>query len=118
MSTPESLTKRKINAILKKHEDGIYYYMPVPAGYGKQTVDYLGCFRGHFFAIEAKAPGKKPTPRQEGVLDHVRAAGGRTFEIDGTEKGLRDLEAWLDHIASWPGPLEAQLHELEAARAQ
>ena len=28
-------------------------------------MDFLGCYRGRFFAIETKAPGKKPTLRQD-----------------------------------------------------
>lgn len=72
----------------------MYYYMPVPYGYGNQTVDFLGCHKGRFFAIEAKAPGKEPTPRQERTLNQVFLARGAVFTVDGPD-GLTYLQAWL-----------------------
>jgi penicillin-binding protein-related factor A (putative recombinase) len=71
--------------------------MPVPSGYGATTVDYLCCYRGHFFAIEAKAPGKVPTPRQDYVLEQIRLAGGSTFVIAG-EADLDGLIVLLDDL--------------------
>lgn len=70
--------------------------MPVPYGYGPTTLDYLGCIRGKFFAIEAKAPGKKPTPLQINTIERIRAAGGRTFVIDGVScDDYAELERFL-----------------------
>jgi hypothetical protein len=80
--TPEARTKQKINKLLDSYDGRIYKYMPVPGGYGKTTIDYLLCFDGLFIGIEAKAPGEKPTPRQNDVLADIRAAGGSTFVID------------------------------------
>jgi len=68
--------------------------MVVPFGFGATTVDFLGCYRGAFFAIEAKAPGGKLTARQEDVLDRVVQAGGTVFVIVGDD-GLDALERWL-----------------------
>jgi hypothetical protein len=92
MSTPEGKTKARIKKVLDKHKGSMYVYMPVPGGFGSPTLDYLGCFHGLFFAIEAKAPGKVPTPRQEGTLDTMRAANARVFVIDGDTS---ELERWL-----------------------
>jgi penicillin-binding protein-related factor A (putative recombinase) len=39
--------------------------MPVPSGYGESTLDYIGCYKARFFAIETKKPGGKLTPRQQ-----------------------------------------------------
>lgn len=95
MATPEAKIKNRITPILRKRMDrGLWYYMPVPYGYGRSTVDYLCCYKGRFFVIEAKAPGEEPTPRQEGELEDVRAAGGKTFVIDGYESTM-ELETWL-----------------------
>ena len=95
MATPEGKIKTKIKKLLKTYEDqGIYYEMPVPSGYGKSGLDFYGCFRGHFFAIEAKAPGKKPTKLQEDTIARIREAGGAVFVIDG-DYGLRKLDAVL-----------------------
>jgi penicillin-binding protein-related factor A (putative recombinase) len=66
--------------------------MPVQGGYGQSTLDYIGCHNGRFFSIETKAPGKKPTDRQNMIIDQMNAAGGKTFVIDGD---LEELEEWL-----------------------
>jgi hypothetical protein len=91
--TPEHKTKRVISKLLSKHK--VYSYMPVPYGYGPTTLDYLGCIRGKFFAIEAKAPGKKPTPLQVNTIERIRAAGGVAFVIDGVDC---DDYAALEHF--------------------
>lgn len=98
--TPEGKVKKKINELLDKYRPSIYYYMPVPNGYGKPTIDYLGCFHGLAFGIEAKRPGKAPTARQDGTLKDITAAGGKVFVIDGD---TAELEAWLERV-------DARLH--------
>jgi hypothetical protein len=95
-TTPEGRIKFKINKLLRSYEN-LYYFMPVPSGYGATTVDYLCCYRGHFFGIEAKAPGKVPTPRQDYVLEQIRLAGGSTFVIAG-EADLDGLIVLLDDL--------------------
>jgi hypothetical protein len=83
--TPEGRIKKKIRDVLDRYKGRIYVYMPVPSGYGKATVDYLICFNGLFVVIEAKKLHGKPTSRQDGVLDDVRAARGVTFVINDDE---------------------------------
>lgn len=75
----------------------MYTYWPVPSGYGRATVDVIGCYRGQFFAIEVKAEGKKPTLRQTGELQSIGRAMGKTFVIAG-ESGLEELKEWLDIV--------------------
>ena len=65
-TTPEGKVKDQIKSVLNKF--GIYYFMPVQNGMGKPGLDFYCCYRGKFIAIEAKAPGKKPTPRQLNTL--------------------------------------------------
>lgn len=72
--TPESKLKRDLKVYLTAI--GAYYYMPVPTGFGTRTVDFLGCWRGRFFAIETKSPGRQATPSQARTLEAVREAGG------------------------------------------
>lgn len=73
---PEKKTKDAIRALLK--EIGAWYYMPVPVGYGRSTVDFIGIYRGRGFVVEAKrADGKGVvTPAQSREIEDVRAAGG------------------------------------------
>lgn len=97
--TPEGLTKKKIRKVLDKYRnDGIYTFMPVPGGFGESTLDYLGFFIGRGYAIEAKAPGKKPTPRQERIIEAIRASGTPVFVIDGVNGELEKLDAWLEEV--------------------
>jgi hypothetical protein len=72
--TPEGAVKKEIKEALKAH--GAYFFMPVPTGLGKRTVDFLVCFNGRFLAIEAKAPGKTATALQRKTLREISAAGG------------------------------------------
>lgn len=90
-NTPEGNVKRKVSGLLKA-TPGVYYHMPVPGGYGDSTLDYIGCYLGRFFAVETKAPGKKPTPRQLQTIAAIERSGGKVFVIDGD---LSELEDWL-----------------------
>lgn len=90
-TTPEGKVKAKVSALLKA-TPGVYYYMPVPGGYGGSTLDYVACYNKLFFAIETKAPGKKPTDRQKQIIAQIKAAGGAVFVIDGD---TLELEKWL-----------------------
>jgi hypothetical protein len=90
--TPEGKVKRAVSALLKKYPD-LYYEMPVPGGYGKSGLDYFGCYRGKFFSIETKAPGNKPTARQDQTIKLIEAANGVVFVIDGDTTALKN---WLD----------------------
>jgi hypothetical protein len=94
--TPEGLTKKKIKLVLDKYKNyGIYKFMAVPYGYGQSTLDYLGFFFGRGYAIEAKAPGEVPTPRQERIIEAIQASGTPVFVIDGVNGELEKLDAWL-----------------------
>jgi hypothetical protein len=95
--TPEGATKAKIDKVLKNYPGDVYYHKPVMNGMGVPTLDYVGCACGKFFAIEAKAPGKKPTARQEITMADMRAAGAKVFFCDGD---TTELEQWLDKC--WP----------------
>jgi len=93
--TPEGRIKQRVSALLKSY-NGMYYYMPVPSGYGESTLDYIGCFKGKFFSVETKAPGKKPTSRQMQTKAAMERAGGVVFIIDSED--VSALKNWLDSI--------------------
>lgn len=90
--TPEGKIKALINKVLNKHK--AWSFMPVPTGFQAKNIDYIVCCKGWFIAIEAKAPGKQPTSRQDYVLKLIREAGGLTFVID-SEKGVKELDEAL-----------------------
>ena len=89
--TPQGRVKAKVKAVLKKYP--LHAFWPVQSGYGAPTLDCLGCHHGLYFAIETKAPGKKPTPRQVITIKQMRDAGATVFVIDGD---CAALEAWLE----------------------
>ena len=93
--TPEGKVKTKIRKVLAKYADRVYYVMNVPYGWGTSTVDYLGCADGRFFAIEAKREGGVPTARQEGILEDIERALGKTFVIS-DDASLAELDRWLN----------------------
>lgn len=95
MSTPEGKVKNLVKQVLKKH--GVYWHCPVQNGMGAPSLDFICCFQGHFFAVETKAPSKKPTPRQLLTIAEIEAAGGKVFVIDGD---TTELEDWLLEVSS------------------
>jgi hypothetical protein len=108
MSTPEGKVKKLIRERLEKYE--IYtaskagafpggstgwYYCPMQTAMGISGIpDFLGHYKGIFWAIEAKAPGKKPTGFQALQLGAIKASGGAQFVVDG-EVSLEEFENWL-----------------------
>lgn len=95
--TPEGKVKELIKkAMLPYRQFGeLYAHWPVPNGLGESTLDCIGCYRGHYFAIEAKAPGKKPTARQMQTIAKMRDAGAAVFVIECADD-LLPLLRWLD----------------------
>lgn len=83
-ATPEGRVKAMVKRDLDKLAK-LYRFMPVQNGMGKPGLDYYLCAGGWFIAIETKAPGKKPTPRQETTIAEIEAAHGLVFVVDGPE---------------------------------
>jgi hypothetical protein len=105
--TPEGKTKKLIYALLAKYDiqpatkagtftkaAGWWY----PAVQGMMSVrgvpDVVGQYKGRFFAIEAKALGKKPTGFQALQIAAIALSGGAVFVVDG-EESLHLFEMWL-----------------------
>lgn len=86
MKTPEGKLKDQVKAFLRGRgvaslsapvENAVgYYHMYVPSGYGDPTLDFTGCYKGRFFAIETKAEGKKITARQALITRRIQESGG------------------------------------------
>ena len=93
MLTPEARVKRAIINVLERAK--AYYFMPVQTGMGKRTLDFLVCYKGYFFGIEAKAAGGKPTALQEKTMRDIQKAGGETIVIDSEDRVL-ELKHWLE----------------------
>lgn len=95
MTTPEGVVKNKVKKILDAH--GAYYYMPVPGGYGKPSLDFIGSYNGYFFAIETKAAGKHATTRQNATAQDMIRGGAAVFFIEGADSlAFNALDRWFN----------------------
>lgn len=96
MPTPESRVKAKVKKLLASYAD-LYSFMPVPTAYQAASLDWFVCYCRRFIAIETKAPGKKPTPRQQAVIRKIIAAGGEVFVVSNDDE-LLALKLFLDNL--------------------
>lgn len=104
MTTPEGKVKAKVKLSLSKRGADLDQFWPVQNGMGSPALDCIGCYRGFHFEIETKAPGEKPTARQQQTIIKKNRAGSPVFVIDGPE-GIQHLECWLDATALLPHSL-------------
>jgi hypothetical protein len=109
--TPEARVKEKVKKLLKAR--GAWFYMPVQNGMGKVGIpDFIGTYKGLFFAIETKAPNKTPTseeqrwnkatPNQQMRIEEIREAGGMAIVCDDVEQAEHMLDV-LDAIRVFRG---------------
>lgn len=100
--TPEGKVKAKVKAWLK--DRNAYWFCPVQNGMGSPALDFMHVTIPGYpvIAIETKAPGKKPTVRQERTIREIREAGGTVFVIDGD---MTEITRWL---SSQPRPSTTQ----------
>lgn len=112
-STPEGKIKKMVNAVLDEFSEcvdaqasvagliykvhNLYRFWPVPSGFGASSLDCIVTYYGVAIFIETKAPGKKPTERQEFTMAQIKAAKGLLFVIDGPE-GCEQLRRSLSLI--------------------
>jgi hypothetical protein len=107
-ATPENKVKAMVRKVLAEFCDErisvegfsmvkLKQYWPVPSGFGASDLDCILCYYGKYIAIETKAPGEKPTPRQKLTIAETRAAGGAVFVIDG-EAGCHELRVFLQGL--------------------
>lgn len=105
--TPEGKVKDKVKKVLEARgifpasKAGVFpedskgwFFMPSQNGMGVKGIpDIMGHYRGRFFAVETKAPGKKPSGFQALQISSMRQSGAAVFVVDGDNT---EFEAWLD----------------------
>lgn len=97
MTTPEGRIKSKLKRRLKKFDLDLWCYMPVQTMYSAPALDFILCFRGRFISIETKAPGKKPTPRQDSTIMRLLRAGADVFVLR-TDDDIDKFVQYLDGL--------------------
>lgn len=105
--TPENIVKKKIKDLLAAYDiqpaakagtfskaEG-WYYSAVQGPMSVRGIpDFIGHYRGKFFAVEAKAPGKKPTGFQALQIHSINVSGGAVFVVS-NDKSLGVFSDWL-----------------------
>lgn len=94
----EADVKDVVKAVLHSYGDKIWWFMPVPTGYGVQGVpDFIVCLHGMFIAIETKFGSRGLTPNQVKQINKIDAAGGYHMVInEDTMYSLKStLDAWI-----------------------
>lgn len=98
-TTPEGRVKAAIRAFLvsigcrpaggtRPTSVSGWFYFPMQNGMGVVGIpDIVGCYKGRFFAIEVKAPGKKSNVSKNQVLriQEIHEAQGLVFVADGVD---------------------------------
>jgi hypothetical protein len=117
MTTPEGEVKKQIVKLLTKykiysaalagggkHGNGFpedaqgWYNSPVKGAFGVNGIpDFYGSYKGMFWAVEAKAPGKKSSGFQALQIAAIAQSGGFVCVVDG-EESLKIFEAWLEGV--------------------
>lgn len=106
--TPEGRVKDKVKAFLKARgvaslKDELpgavgYYHMYVPHGYGEPALDFTGCYKGRFWALETKANGNVPSAIQKRIMKMHQDALGFSIWGDDADEICRKLGAFFDHV--------------------
>jgi hypothetical protein len=92
--TPEGKVKAEIKKVLAEYE--CWYFMPAMNGYGRSGIpDFVGCYKGTFFAIEAKSANGKLTPNQEREIAAMLATGGRVVVARSAE-AVREMMGLIE----------------------
>jgi hypothetical protein len=94
-TTPEGKVKWAVKKLLAKQ--GVWFFMPVSMGWGKQGIpDFVCCINGKFWGIECKAESKLTTALQDKCIQAIRDAGGGVFIVDGVNGvGMEMLKVFL-----------------------
>ena len=75
-----------------------WFFMPVSNGMGVSGIpDFIGVYKGRFFAVETKVEKKNPTALQQHQINAINLTGGAAFVMRG-EGDLEEIKAWVCKI--------------------
>lgn len=93
----ESDVKDAVKKVLKSYGDKVWWFMPVPHGYGVQGIpDFICSVRGRTVAIETKFGNNGLTPYQVKQMYAITASGAAHMVIN--EGNVQHVQAIMDGI--------------------
>ena len=98
-TTPEGKLKALIKAFLRTQAH-CFFFMPATHGFGINGIpDIVGCYKGLFFAIEVKAPGKlrNVTALQRMQINQINHAHGWAVAADSVQH-VEELFILMDRM--------------------
>ena len=106
--TPEGKVKDVVQRFLQErgcatltkplHDPVGYYRMHVPSGYGTPALDFEGCYKGRFFAIETKARDNVPSAMQNLIMKAHQNALGFSIWGDDADDICKRLGEFFDYV--------------------
>ena len=99
--TKEGRIKLSVDRVLQRVQSAnlarpdVWWFKPVQAGFGTRALDYIGCIKGRFFAIETKRPGEYLTRFQKLTALQMMLAGAAVWIITEYET-VEAFERWLE----------------------
>lgn len=98
----EDAVKKEVKKLFSEYEPLLWYFMPVPSGFGVAGIpDFVCCYDGKFFAVETKRSGRRGEANgglsalQVRIRNLIEPAGGRYFVVDDLIS-LKGVEEWLN----------------------
>ena len=96
--TPEGKLKKEVDEYLTSI--GAFFWKPVITIHSVRGVDYVGCYKGRFFAIETKVKPRKPTGTQIMFMERVREVDGFAcvaYELNDVKDMISDIHNRVTH---------------------
>lgn len=95
--TPEAKVKKQIDVYLKSLGDDWWGFKPMMMGYGRKGVpDIIGCYKGHFVALEVKSATGIATEWQLREIQAILKSGGRATIVRSVDMVI----LYLSHIGN------------------
>ena len=92
----EGDVKKIVKQVLNDTPD-CWWFMPPANGYGRSGIpDFVGCQKGHMFAIETKFGTNTTTANQKRELQQLTAAGAEVWIVRETT-----VDTWALEFKAW-----------------
>jgi len=91
------ITNRIKKALNKEFPKSVWYKIHGSPHQEKGIPDLIGCYKGKFFALEVKVPGKEDntTKYQEYQLKRVKEAGGTSSVVSSPQQAINLIKKFL-----------------------